>query len=104
MAGTASPSQEETFCIGYRDTSVMLRNAYKVRRVDDMEELLFFALLGAQVILILILIVIALRCLNALVEIREAIKLNVATELRGIHKQLKDIEFHTRKPPSAIED
>ncbi len=69
-----------------------------------MEELQFFALLGTQIVLILILIVIALRCLNALVEVREAIKLNVATELRGIHKQLKDIEYHTRKTPSALED
>ncbi len=46
---------------GYRDTSVPLRNAYKVKRVEDMEEVLHFALLGTQIVLILILIVIAQR-------------------------------------------
>ena len=79
-----------------------------------MEELLFFALLGTQIVLILILIVIAQRCYRTLVNIRNAIKSlrnilddpdgRVATELRGIHKQLKDIEYHTRKPPPVIED
>ena len=80
-----------------------------------MEELLFFALLGTQIVLILI--VITLRCRNALVEIRDAIKpahinledsegriVNVVTELRSIHKQLRNIECHTRKPAAAIED
>ena len=82
-----------------------------------MEELLFFALLGAQVILILILIVIVLLCRSVLVEIKNAITaaritledseghvVNVATEIEGIHKQLRDIEYHTRKPPPVIED
>ena len=79
-----------------------------------MEELLFLALLGTQVVLILILIVIAQRCHSTLVGVRNALKSvrnsladpdgHVAAELRGIHKQLRDIEYHTRKPPSAIED
>ena len=78
-----------------------------------MEELLFFALLGTQIVLILILIVIALLCRNTLVGIRNGLKSmrnslasdgHVATELRGIHQQLRDIEYHTRKPPAPIED
>ncbi len=82
-----------------------------------MEEILFFALLGTQVVLILILIVIAQRCHRALVGIRIELKVvrnslddpegravNVATELVGIHGRLRDIEDHTRKPPSALED
>ena len=77
-----------------------------------MEELLHFALLGTQIVLILIVIVIAQRCRSTLVNIRNTMKSLrnilgdpdglVATELRGIHKQLKDIEYHTRKPPSVI--
>ncbi len=79
-----------------------------------MEELLFLALLGTQIVLILILIVIAQRCHSTLVGIGNALRsarntledsegrVNVAKELRGIHKQLRDIEYHTRKPPSAI--
>ncbi len=68
-------------------------------------------------ILILILIVIAQRCSNNLAGIRDALKslrnnledpegraVNVATELQGIHQQLRDIEYHTRKPPPAVED
>ncbi len=79
-----------------------------------MEELLIFALLGTQIVLILILIVIALRCSIALIKIGNLIQSvrnsledpdgRIATELRGIHKQLVDIEYHTRKPPPAIKD
>ncbi len=79
-----------------------------------MEELLFLALLGAQVILFLILIVIAQRCHSALVGIRNGLKSvrnilddpdgRMAVELRGMHQQLRDIEYHTRKPAAAIED
>ena len=79
-----------------------------------MEELLFVALLGTQIVLILILIVIALRCSSTLVKIGNLIQPvrntlkdpdgRIATELRGIHKQLVDIEYHTRKPPPAIKD
>ena len=81
-----------------------------------MEELLFFALLGTQVILILILIVIALRCSIALVKIGNSIQfvrnflndsegrvVDVANDLRDIHKLLMDIEHRTRKPPPEIE-
>ena len=82
-----------------------------------MEELLFFALLGTQIVLILILIVIALLCRNTLVGIGNSIQfvsnflkdsegraVNVANDLRDIHKLLMDIEHRTRKPPSEIED
>ncbi len=82
-----------------------------------MEEILLFALLGTQVVLILILIVIALLCRNALVGIGNSIQfvsnflkdsegraVNVANDLRAIHQQLKDIEYHTLKPPPATED
>ena len=75
---------------------------------------LVLGLLGMQAILLLILIVIAQRCHNTLVGNRNAIKSlrsilddpdgRMAVELRGIHKQLRDIEYHTRKPPSKIED
>ncbi len=79
-----------------------------------MEEILFFALLGTQVVLILILILIAQRCHSALVEIRNGLKSlrnnlddpdgRMAVELQGIHQQLRDIEYHTRKPAAALED
>ena len=82
-----------------------------------MEETLFFALLGTQVVLILVLIVIAQRCSSNLAGIRNALEfvrnflkdsegraVNVATDLQGIHKLLMDIEHRTQKTPPEIED
>ena len=75
---------------------------------------LVLGLLGMQAILLLILIVTAQRCRKTLVGNRNAIKDlrsilddpdgRMAVRLRGIHKLLKDIEYHTRKPPPKIED
>ncbi len=75
---------------------------------------LVLGLLGMQAILLLVLIVIARRCHHTLVGNRNAIKSlrsilddpdgRMGLWLQAIHKQLRDIEYHTRKPPSKIED